>query len=375
MVAEPHAFQFRPRHSFQRRLQTFVFLFVRQKPKKSKLLSAFFLEMDSIEEVSDNILSYLLDNATRDTSDSSFMIEGENETNVSTATDNDGMHHATSELDNSLNPLTSPSLQSAFSTKKLEWDSSADVGSLPPGKLNEFKTKLSTLERMALSNSASKLCLDEDAQSLALIAKIDRVLARSKHLSKPSRSSKKKLNKLPTWPSLDSGSNASGDTCADTVIPKAKHQVPLSKHDKAINTEARQSESPSDRGSHKPSRQSSRNPSKPSSHHSVSPIGSAISSQLFVTRSMVGEMDLYASNNLQGSVPVTPTNFNTPADEEASCRCVSTDYTDSSCPTHTSLSSDRTRRLQREALSGEIQVYRGLKEHLKNLKGNNPHFY
>ena len=70
--------------------------------------------MDSSEEISDNILSYLENFRDSDVS----MIEGEN---VSTATDNDINNG--SELDNSINPLTSPSLKSAFSSKKLELDS------------------------------------------------------------------------------------------------------------------------------------------------------------------------------------------------------------------------------------------------------------
>ena len=93
--------------------------------------------MDSSEEITDDILSYLLGNHRE--SDSSLIIEGEN---VSTATDNDVNN--ISELDTSLNPLTSPSLTSAYSSKKLEWDSSADVGCLPAGR-KEFKAKLSTL--------------------------------------------------------------------------------------------------------------------------------------------------------------------------------------------------------------------------------------
>ena len=345
--------------------------------------------MDSSDEViSDNILSYLLDNVTtRDSAESSFIIEGENETNVSTATD--GLASNVSELDTSQNPLTSPSLKSGFSTTKLEWDPSADVGSLPPGKLTEFQTKLSTLERMALSNSASKLCLDEDEQSIALIAKIDRVLARSKHHLVRSHTteklSKKKINKLPTWPSLDSGSNAS----ADTVIPQKSHkQVPWSyKQTKAINTdELKLPESPaggSDRqtvtnNKNKLSSSSARSSAKTISRQSSkSSVGSEISSQLFVTRSMAGEIDLYASNNLPASVPVTPINFT--QDEEGQDQhlsserrhCVSTaGYSETnSCQTHGSVSSQSNRRLQKEALEGELQVYRGLKEHLKNLKG------
>lgn len=326
--------------------------------------------MDSSEEISDNILSYLLENI-RD-SDSSMVIEGEN---VSTATDND--INNVSELDNSLNQLTSTSLKSAFSSKKLEWDSSADVGCLPD-RATQFKSKLSTLEKMALSNSASKLCLDEDEQSLALIAKIDRVLAKSKVSSKTYPKTSKKSFKIPTWPSIDSCSNAS----ADTVIPlipelKAVRQpsVPFEKQSEKVADH--NAELPVPKINHSESRIHKRSHAshlaKPKLQRSK---GSSqyeeCESELFVTRSAaIPEFGLYASNNLHDTpIPVTPTNFVNSAREQVSsqCPCVSDDASETTCPTHTSLSSEHTRRMRREAM-GELQVYRGLKEHLKNLKG------
>jgi hypothetical protein len=84
------------------------------------------------------------------------------------------------------------------------------------------------------------------------------------------------------------------------------------------------------------------------------------------------ELDLYAGNERPGSsFLATPPNFADSDRDQASnqCRCVSDDFSESTtCPTHTSLSSEHTRRMRREAL-GELQVYRNLKEHLKNLKG------
>lgn len=328
--------------------------------------------MDSNEEISDNILSYILD-SVRD-SESSVIIEGEN---VSTATDNDINNG--SELDNSLNPLTSPSLTSAFSSKKLEWDSSADVGCLPE-KTPQVKSKLSTLERMALSNSASRLCLDEDERSLALIAKIDRVLARSKVIGKSRYKIPKKLQKLPTWPSVDSGSNAS----VDTVIPIIPDVTSAKKNDLPYESQPHKLTEPNLRMPsfqkqsaqyqtqvHKQSHTSSH--AKPPLRRSKStPQYEECTSELFITKSAADkELGLYASNEAgDGSIPVTPTNFvDTDRDQTSSqCRCVSSDYSESPCPTHISLSSEHARRMRTETL-GELQVYRGLKEHLKNLKG------
>lgn len=335
--------------------------------------------MDSSDEISDNILSYLIDNI-RD-SDSSMIIEGEN---VSTATDND--INNVSELDNSLNQLTSASLKSAFSSKKLEWDSSADVGCLPD-RTTQFKSKLSTLERMALSNSASKLCLDEDEQSLALIAKIDRVLAKSRTNSRtyPKPSKKVVIQRIPTWPtSIDSCSNAS----TDTVIPllpefrsRYKPIVPFDTQPEKLlpnqpiglpssERHCSESESRSQKRSH------ASHTSKPKLQRSK---GSAqyeeCESELFLTHEVPAPLcsGLYASNKSHDSpLPVTPTNFASSDRDQASsqCRCVSADPSETTCPTHTSLSSEHTQRIRREAM-GELQVYRGLKEHLKNLKGLN----
>ena len=328
--------------------------------------------MDSSEEISDNILSYLLE-SVRD-SDSSMIIEGEN---VSTATDN----NVESELDNSLNPLTSPSLQSPFSSKKLEWDSSADVGCLPDRK-TQVKSKLSALERMALSNSASRLCLDEDEKSLALIAKIDRVLARSKSLSKVSRKPSRKIHKLPTWPSVDSGSNAS----VDTVIPvfpemKGVCSVPYeSQQEKYVEPNVKLPSSQTHKEEYYKSNSQKRShashlakPRPPLQRSKSTPQYEVCESEIFITRSVAGEeLDLFASNDLREdvSIPVTPTNFiNSDREQDSNqCLCVSDDYSETTCPTHTSLSSEHTRRLRREAL-GELQMYKGLKEHLKNLKG------
>ena len=332
--------------------------------------------MDSSEEITDDILSYLLGNHRE--SDSSLIIEGEN---VSTATDNDVNN--ISELDTSLNPLTSPSLTSAYSSKKLEWDSSADVGCLPVGR-KEFKSKLSTLEKMALSNSASKLCLmDEDEQSLALIAKIDRVLAKSKIAGKSSKKSLNRVQKLPTWPSVDSASNAS----EDTVIPQDTHHhggvidMPLkTKKDGNTQTESTSSASSSVKHASRSQKRIHESQNLQPSIYLEIPLrrsrssapSEEVSSELFITRSVASEEhDLYASNNLQpGSIPVTPTNFATDEGDHlnsSQCLCVSAEFSET-CPTHTSLSTEHTRRLRSEAL-GELQVYRGLKEHLKNLKG------
>jgi hypothetical protein len=321
--------------------------------------------MDSSEEISDNILSYLENFRDSDTS----MIEGEN---VSTATDNDIKNE--SELDNSLNPLTSPSLKSAFSSKKLEWDSSADVGCIPL-KTAQFKSRLSTLERMALSNSASKLCLDEDEQSLALIAKIDRVLAKSRSIAKISNS--KPSRKLQ---SVGSSSNGSTDTVIP-VIPDSKkgpkQNVPEESHPEKApkpNVKFPPSHSNEEHQSQHFKRSHASRLSKPQLQRSKStPQYEELASELFITRSVASEeLDLYAGNERPGSsFLATPPNFGDSDRDQASnqCRCVSDDFSESTtCPTHTSLSSEHTRRMRREAL-GELQVYRNLKEHLKNLKG------
>ena len=154
--------------------------------------------MESSEEITDDILSFLLDNARE--SDSSFVNEKSgNFSDVSFLSDT--------------NPLlepASPSLKSVFSSKKLEWDSSADVGCLVgirPG------FQLSSIEKMALSNSASKLCYDEDDHSRALIAKIDFLLGRSK------REERNYPLVLSVLPSIES-SNGS----LDTVVPSRRCQ-------------------------------------------------------------------------------------------------------------------------------------------------------
>ena len=330
--------------------------------------------MDSSEEISDNILSYLENFRDSDTS----MIEGEN---VSTATDNDIKNG--SEFDNSLNPLTSLSLKSAFSSKKLEWDSSADVGCIPL-KTAKFNARLSTLERMALSNSASKLCIDEDEQSLALIAKIDRVLAKSRSIAKVHNNSSKKLQKLSTWPSVDSGSNGSTTDTVIPVIPDMKkvsrHNVPDESHpEKATKQSVKFPTSHSNEKyqSQNQKRSHASRLSKPQLQRSKStPQYDACASELFITHSVASEeMDLYASNEIRpdSSFLATPPNLANSDGDQASnqCRCVSADFSESTtCPTHASLSSEHTRRMRREAL-GELQVYRNLKDHLKNLKGFN----
>jgi hypothetical protein len=114
--------------------------------------------------------------------------------------------------------------------------------------------------------------------------------------------------------------------------------------------------------------------SKPQLQRSKStPRYEELASELFITRSVASEeLDLYAGNERPGSsFLATPPNFADSDRDQASnqCRCVSDDFSESTtCPTHTSLSSEHTRRMRREAL-GELQVYRNLKEHLKNLKG------
>ncbi|KAI9554082.1 hypothetical protein GHT06_019354 [Daphnia sinensis] len=327
--------------------------------------------MDSSEEISDNILSYLENFRDSDTS----IIEGEN---VSTATDNDIYNG--SELDNSFNQLTSLSIsKSAFSSKKLEWDSSADVGCIPL-KTGQFKTKLSTLERMALSTSASKLCLDEDEQSLALIAKIDRVLARSRSIAKVHHKTSRKLQKIATWPSVDSSSNASTDTVIPIVphfqngnrenVPNESQQGKPTKSN--VKLPSLQTKGEECQTSNTQNSRASQN-TKPQLQRSKStPQYGERASELFVTRSVASEeLDLYADNDRpDSSFLATPTNIgNSDADPVSSqCHCVSADFTEpTTCPTHTSLSSEHIRRMRREAV-GELQVYRNLKEHLKNLK-------
>lgn len=329
--------------------------------------------MDSSEEISDNILSYLENFRDSDTS----TIEGEN---VSTATDNDIYNG--SELDNSFNQLTSLSIyKSAFSSKKLEWDSSADVGCIPLNT-GQFKSKLSTLERMALSTSASKLCLDEDEQSLALIAKIDRVLARSRSIAKVHHKTPKKLQKIATWPSVDSSSNASTDTVIPIVphfqkgnrenVPDESQQGKPTKPN--VKLPSSQTKGEECRTQNTQNSRTSQN-TKPQLQRSKStPQYGERASELFVTRSVASEeLDLYADNDRpDSSFLATPTNVgNSDVDPVSSqCRCVSADLSEpTTCPTHTSLSSEHIRRMRREAV-GELQVYRNLKEHLKNLKGS-----
>jgi hypothetical protein len=115
--------------------------------------------------------------------------------------------------------------------------------------------------------------------------------------------------------------------------------------------------------------------SKPQLQRSKStPQYDACASELFITHSVASEeMDLYASNEIRpdSSFLATPPNLANSDGDQASnqCRCVSVDFSESTtCPTHASLSSEHTRRMRREAL-GELQVYRNLKDHLKNLKG------
>ena len=332
--------------------------------------------MDSSEEISDNILSYLLDSVRN--SDSSFNIEGEN---VSTATDNDINNG--SELDNSLNQVTSASVKSTFSSKKLEWDSSADVGCLPD-KTAQFKSKLSALERMALSNSASKLCLDEDEQSLALIAKIDRVLAKSKCTTKNIQRVMRKPQRIPTWPSIDSCSNASTGTVIP-VIPEITTKHSTNQQAKTYPSKTKQYLQPSENTS--PLKESVAESHTHTRKHSqkahsgrpkllrskTTPVYEEYTSELFITRSVASpDIGLYADNELRDvHIPSTPTNHEeSDRDEQGTsqCRCVSVDASEATCPTHVSLSSEHSRRLHQEAL-GELQVYRGLKEHLQNLKG------
>lgn len=326
--------------------------------------------MDSNEEISDNILEYLLDHG-RDC-DSSFLTEGEN---VSTATDNE-LNYG-SDFDSSLNPI---SLQS---TKKLEWDSSADVGSLPQ-KIAKVNPKLSTLERMALSNSASKLCVDDDDK---LLAKIDRVLARSRQPARNLEKLTKRPPKLPTWTTVDSGSNAS----VDTVIPNFSEKNPTVRtqatHSKLTKTHSCEfqicdlSEDDLKYQSHNYGHDLNYASHTDAKYHKrISPESEKLcrkesktlyretSSEMFVTRSVASDDGDLKGGDSERSARFTPIDVAGQDIPQSECRCMSADVSETTCPTHTSLSSEHTRRLHREAL-GELHMYRGLKEHLKSLRG------
>ena len=146
--------------------------------------------MDSSDEISDDILTYLMENIRE--SDSSFVdFDLESAIGDYPATDNE-MPGVPESGDNvvkrSLIEPMSPSVKSSFSSRRLEWDSGADVGyGNMAGVLHsstgfgKIASKLSRIERMALSSSASKLCFDEqDDQSRALVAKIDYLLSRGR---------------------------------------------------------------------------------------------------------------------------------------------------------------------------------------------------
>lgn len=341
--------------------------------ENESLLNLSAQAMDSSEEISDNILEYLLDNG-RDC-DSSFLTEGEN---VSTATDNEPIYG--SEFDSTLNPV------SLHFAKKLEWDSSADVGSLPQ-KISEVNAKLSTLERMALSNSASKLCTDDDEK---LLAKIDRVLARSRQPSRTLERLTRRPPKLPTWATVDSGSNAS----VDTVIPNINEIDPTSAtikkqsgSSKLVKSQSHECQACdlSDNDSNYQSRNYKDDINYVSHTHAkyrqqISPDSDKLcsgtsktlyceaSSEMFITRSVASEDGDLKAGNSERSLSMSPTHMAEQEIPPSECRCMSVDISERTCPTHTSLSTEHTRRLHREAL-GELHMYRGLKEHLKSLRG------
>ena len=156
--------------------------------------------MQASEEVSDDILSYLMENGGE--SDSSFLDVDSLADNLRGDTDCDlELLDSTADGDKEqriIEPI-SPSVKSCFSSRRLEWDSAADVGYINDENFPCFdkkKSRLSAIEKIALSSSASKLCFgkeDEDDHSRALMAKIDLLLGRSK-----------RNIQLSAWSSIDS---------------------------------------------------------------------------------------------------------------------------------------------------------------------------
>jgi len=315
--------------------------------------------MDSSEEITDDILSYLLDNTKE--SDSSFVNDKSgNFSDVSFLTDT--------------NPLiepASPSVKSAFSSKKLEWDSSADVGCLP-GRRTGFQ--LSTIERMALSNSASKLCFDEDDHSQGLLTKIDMLLGRSKRR-------KNILQTLPIWPSVNS-SNCS----EDTVIPVVNEPEPNLNQNLEFDCEIQgiKNKISSSAMSNRPASNTMCNPGNDLQQNSYSQrtMSSSRSTSFPTQRSLTkcDELNLQSvavenSDSTINSLSVRSSKsvkqIFVSGSKEALCECgdenATADGSKSQCESNQSLALRETNHRQKQVM-GELQVYRGLKEHLQNLK-------
>lgn len=327
--------------------------------------------MDSSEEITDDILSYLLDNARE--SDSSFVNEKSgNFSDVSFLTDT--------------NPLlepASPSLKSVFSSKKLEWDSSADVGCLA-GPRPGFQ--LSSIEKMALSNSASKLCYEEDDHSQALIAKIDLLLGRSK------KEERNFFQILPVLPSVES-SNGS----LDTVIPSVRHLEQKENRNLEFDGETQGARNKISDSTTKPptinricishNAQCTHTQNLPDSN-SMKTISSSQTSpfptQRSLTRSRCDGLKSPSVSEEECNSAVTSLSVkkssksksvkqNVVSDAGQTLRghreksASSTEGLKSPCKSHQNLNSQEKKKRRKQVMQ-ELQVYRGLREHLENLK-------
>ena len=331
--------------------------------------------MDSSEEITDDILSFLLYNARE--SDSSFVNEKSGNFSDISLTDT--------------NPLlepASPSLKSVFSSKKLEWDSSADVGCLV-GARPGFQ--LSYIEKMALSNSASKLYYDEDDHSRALIAKIDMLLGKSKREDRnftqisPVSSISSVLPAFPVLPSIES-SNGS----LDTVIPSVTRLEQKENRSWEFGGETQGVRNKISRSTTQPLTSKmmciSRN-DFPLDSNSLKTISSSRSSPFLTQRSQTRCDELRSASAAEVESPPSVnslderktssrtkyTKQNTASDD---CQTVCGSPVKSASPTQGSKlsceshqnSAPREKIKRQKQVMRELQVYRGLKEHLQNLK-------